>query len=323
MDRVLTFLTIFLFANIAASQRLQHYNVDPQSITVSGVSSGAAMATQFHFAHSNQVQGAGIVAGVPNYCGIGGLAAANLCMSNPTSVNVNFLITQVNGLAASNLIDPVANIQGDRVFIFHGTQDSTVLPASGRNVQTMYNSYGAQIQTEFSIPAEHGWPTHNFGAACSSSSANHAFFNNCNYRGTFQMLNFLYGGLTQPADTAGNMGNLLNFDQAEFFAADPSFSSMSRNGFVYVPTFCRNGGRCRLHISFHGCMQSSGNIGDTYATRGGFMEVAEVNNIIVLFPQIVATPVNPVACWDWFGYLNTLFATRSGNQVLVAKRVFK
>ncbi len=37
------------------------------------------------------------------------------------------------------------------------------------------------------------------------------------------------------------------------------------------------------------------------------MEVAEVNNIIVLFPQIAAVPVNPAACWDWFGYLNTLF----------------
>lgn len=67
---------------------------------------------------------------MPNYCGIGGLAAANLCMSNPGSVNVNFLITQTNSLAASNLIDPVANIRGDRVFIFHGSQDSTILPGN-------------------------------------------------------------------------------------------------------------------------------------------------------------------------------------------------
>lgn len=70
------------------------------------------------------------------------------------------------------------------------------------------------------------------------------------------MLNFLYGGLTSPADNAGNLGNLLNFDQAEFFALDPSVSSMSRSGFVYVPTACSSGARCRLHISFHGCMQS-------------------------------------------------------------------
>jgi len=51
------------------------------------------------------------------------------------------------------------------------------------------------------------------------------------------------------------------------------------------------------------------------------MEAAEVNNIIVLFPQIAAIPANPVACWDWFGYLNTLFATRQGNQVLATHRM--
>lgn len=104
--------------------------MDPNSITVSGISSGAAMATQFHFAHSTEVHGAGIVAGVPFYCGIGGLVAANLCMSSPSSVNVNFLITQANTLAATNLIDPVGNIRDDRVFIFHGTQDSTILPGT-------------------------------------------------------------------------------------------------------------------------------------------------------------------------------------------------
>lgn len=42
---------------------LERYNVDPLSITVSGISSGAAMATQFHFSHSTQIVGAGIVAG--------------------------------------------------------------------------------------------------------------------------------------------------------------------------------------------------------------------------------------------------------------------
>lgn len=72
------------------------------------------------------------------------------------------------------------------------------------------------------------------------------------------------------------------------------------------------------------------------------MEVAEVNNIIVLFPQIAAIAANPASCWDWFGYLNTLFgmsfintfrmlffkqyvfeflATRQGNQVLATHRM--
>jgi len=36
--------------------------VDPSQITVSGISSGGAMASQFHFAHSSQIAGAGVFA---------------------------------------------------------------------------------------------------------------------------------------------------------------------------------------------------------------------------------------------------------------------
>lgn len=39
------------------------YNIDPDQITVSGVSSGGAMAMQFHFAHSSEIIGAGVFAG--------------------------------------------------------------------------------------------------------------------------------------------------------------------------------------------------------------------------------------------------------------------
>ena len=39
------------------------YNVDVSKISVSGVSSGAAMASQMHIAFSNDISGVGIVAG--------------------------------------------------------------------------------------------------------------------------------------------------------------------------------------------------------------------------------------------------------------------
>jgi hypothetical protein len=37
------------------SRKLETFNVDPASITVSGLSSGAAFATQFHVAFSKKV----------------------------------------------------------------------------------------------------------------------------------------------------------------------------------------------------------------------------------------------------------------------------
>ncbi len=117
---------------------------------------------------------------MPNLCAADGKSATDLCVFNPTAVNVTNLIEQVNGLAARDLIDPVDNVKGDKVFIYHGTKDTAILPCifiryfrkqksifshstkisfkeSGKNVETMYTYYGADIETEFTIPAPHGF----------------------------------------------------------------------------------------------------------------------------------------------------------------------
>jgi hypothetical protein len=48
-------------------------------------------------------------------------------------------------------------------------------------------------------------------------------------------------------------------------------------------------------------------VGNAYVTKAGYLEAAELNNIILLFPQTVATVANPQGCWDWWGYLNPYF----------------
>lgn len=65
---------------------------------------------------------------VPYNCAASGLTAATMCMSFPNSVNVNNLISSANTHASRNNIDPTSNLRGDRVFIFHGSADATVLP---------------------------------------------------------------------------------------------------------------------------------------------------------------------------------------------------
>ena len=39
-----------------------HLNIDPESFTLAGFSSGAAMASQFHVSHSSQVKGVALFA---------------------------------------------------------------------------------------------------------------------------------------------------------------------------------------------------------------------------------------------------------------------
>ena len=46
--------------------------------TVSGFSSGAMMATQLHMAFSSQIEGAGILAGVPYHCAEGSFSESLL-----------------------------------------------------------------------------------------------------------------------------------------------------------------------------------------------------------------------------------------------------
>lgn len=74
-------------------------------------------------------------------------------------------------------------------------------------------------------------------------------------------------------------------------------------GLVYVPTGCQNGEECRVHIHMHGC-----GIGlefwDTYYARNiGYNEIAEANNIIILYPQAKTADYNPRGCFDVFGML--------------------
>ena len=57
---------------------------------------------------------------------------------------------------------------------------------------------------------------------------------------------------------------------------------------------------CRLHVSLHGCLQAKEILGDIFAAKTGYNEVAAINNIIVLYPQVKHNVfVNPRGCFDW------------------------
>ncbi|CAL8073274.1 unnamed protein product [Orchesella dallaii] len=315
----LAWLCILAFLNfsneVSGADPLQSYNVDKSTITVSGLSAGGAMAMQYHVAFSSEIQGAAIYAGLPFACAKGGLTYANLCMYSPGTVIVANLAKEINDLASANKIDSVSNLNGNKVFVFHGTKDTTVNPTAGHKLEQLYQDFGAVTENEYTIGAVHGFPTDFYGAACGSSSGSTHYINNCNYHGANIGLNYLLGGsLAPPASSA--TGQLSEYDQREF--GGNAVSSMDPIGFIYVPTGCQDRSRqCQLHIAFHGCQQSKTNLDDIYATKTGFLEVAEANNIIVLFPQAAPNILagNPNACWDWWGYLNANFLNKDGAQM--------
>lgn len=78
-------------------------------------------------------------------------------------------------------------------------------------------------------------------------------------------------------------------------------------------------------MSFHGCQQGRSYINDVYALHAGFLEHAEANGIIFVFPQVKPTKsINANGCWDWWGYINQAnYATKQGAQMAAVANMLR
>src|SRR5581483_4334319 len=136
LTRLLVALVLLLAPPARASERLPALGAEGASVTVSGVSSGAFMAVQFHVAHSATVRGAGAIAGGPYDCARGSLwTALTSCMDpGPFSPlpDARRLAELARGLAKAGGIDPVERLAGAKLWLFTGTRDDTVSPEVSR-----------------------------------------------------------------------------------------------------------------------------------------------------------------------------------------------
>lgn len=67
---------------------------------------------------------------MPFACAKGGLTSANLCMYSPITVVVATLAKEIRDLESANKIDSSSNLSGSKVFVYHGTKDTTVNPGN-------------------------------------------------------------------------------------------------------------------------------------------------------------------------------------------------
>jgi hypothetical protein len=160
-------------------------------------------------------------------------------------------------------------------------------------------------------------PTDFFGNGCATNGS--PYVNNCNFDTAGEILKQLYGPLN--AKNAGLLtGSFINFDQAAFWGNhNPNTYSMASSGYAYVPAACSSGQACRLHVAFHGCLQSASVVGTAYYQNAGYNRWADTNNIVVLYPQTIVTSNNPGGCWDWWGYEDVNFPAKSGGQMVAIK----
>ena len=309
---------LVLSSVVFAADVLPSFEVNAERTSVSGLSSGAYMAGQFHVAFSDTLIGAGLVAGGPYGCAEGQLPVAlNRCMETGLGVpNPVRLIERAEAFAAEGEIDPLANLVDDRVYVFSGTEDETVSPLVVAEVVAFYRLAGAPdeaVRMVDDIAAAHAFITEDRGNACDVTRS--PFVNDCDYDQAGAILEHVHGPLNPPSAEAG--GALVEFDQSEFLPT-PTAHGMALTGFAYVPDECVPGG-CGVHIAFHGCRQTEALVGDAFHSGAGYNRWADTNRLILLYPQATATPANPNGCWDWWGYDDPRYATRSGRQMAAVR----
>jgi hypothetical protein len=125
--------------------------LDPGSVSISGISSGADFAAQFHTAFSSKVMGVCIFAGQAPHCAVqlfptetpeqgssisvpycdgcpnGTSIGYDHCKKHPEIINVPILCKRAAQQAASGAIDPLHYLQdpSQRVYLYRGTHDTT------------------------------------------------------------------------------------------------------------------------------------------------------------------------------------------------------
>lgn len=321
MYKINTFL-LAMSISTSAYASLPNINLDISKISVSGLSSGGYMATQFHFAYSDWVTGAGVIAAGPYYCAQNDIkiALANCVNKVSNLYELDALKQTVEDAAEQQKIAPVSHLQNSKVWLLHGTKDQKI---AGPVNQMLYQQYSAFVAPENikyvdSKPFSHHFPTVDKGSECSVSEP--PFIGHCDYDAASEMLGHITGK-TQPK-AASASGKLHTFNQQEL--GGKAASSLADEGFLYIPKACATGQPCHIHVSFHGCNQNAEAVGSQYASNTGINQWADSNNMLVLYPQTKKSlfmPLNPQACWDWWGYTDDQYASKNGQQLVAVKNM--
>lgn len=316
-------------APAAAAEDLPNLGVALPQTSVSGLSSGAYMAGQIEVAHSKDIVGAGIVAGGPFACAEtasgqlfpywpivvwqNATRAANACMKDSWGApDAEKLAKRAKELAEDGKIDELSGLADDKVYLFSGNEDQTVVRAVVEAAKRFYQAAGVPEGNVTLVEKEggHAFLTETEGTACGLSKD--PYVSNCDYDQARAILEWIYGApLADPSPSP--TGKFITFDQSAFNDGVPN--GLAAEGVVYVPEDCVGHTGCRLHIALHGCDQAHETVGDAFIEKTGFARYADTNRLVVLFPQIAGSVVNPHGCWDWWGYSDIDYLGKDAPQI--------
>ena len=273
---------------------LPAYNVDSAQVSVAGFSSGAFMAQQLSVAYSSRFMGVGVFAGYHYDCR----------RTQPQAACYGATIPDISGSRlnmdawSGTLIDPVANIARQRIYVFSGVYDADVPQTVVNQAVNLLELYApaANVRYDNTLPVGHVFPTDIDGG----------------FDGAGVSLQWIYGPL-KPRNTGASTGNLFMVDQGAYA---PRGIGMDEVAWLYVPAGCARGESCRLHVFLHGCGTSYEQMGvPIWADYSGHRQWADTNDIILLFPQVLPDAAHPEGCWDSNAWYGSDYDQKSGAQM--------
>ena len=208
-------------------------NLSLEDMTLSGLSSGGYMATQFHLAHSDKISGVGIIGAGPYFCAQGDIQKALArCVSKASDdLPTSAMMDQASQYAESADLAPLENLKDDRVWIFHGTADETVNHKAAEALVMQYQQWVSTDNVAFVSDKvmSHLFPTENKGTNCLTSES--PFIGNCDFDAAGEIFNHLYTAPTPRTETLS--GTLHTIDQ-QALGGEPA-DSLAKHGYLYVP----------------------------------------------------------------------------------------
>jgi hypothetical protein len=322
-------IAAFLFASSVAhaddGRGLQRGG-DAGDVSISGISSGAAMAVQYAVAHSGSIVGVGSIAGPSWGCAQSSVSRAiNDCMCGRHEVSSN--IEMARSLAERNTqaIDPLVSGKPKalkRAYVFQSAADGVVVARSGKTSINFLASFigNTPVQdwgnaVDGSNSAGHGIISPDGADSCRATGNDATYVRRCGVEDNAGRLFHTLYGQGPSYDVSKRVDNIPEsevwaFDQQRiidevkgkagsiapdsFFVFFPIKSSRRENfdlaqtGYLYVPPSCRrDGSKCRVHVALHGCKQHAKN----FAATAGYNNWAEYYKVIVVYPAIEQQPV--------------------------------
>lgn len=326
----------------AALKELPNIRATLTGTTVSGLSSGAYMAEQFQLAHADIVTGAAIIAGGPYACAesaftgfmpdagvqiLSASRAASGCMLDTLGLygvpDAKKLAERARQLAKEDRIGRIEDVVSDRIYVFSGTNDQVVLPRIVSKTVEFYSELGVpkqNIEAVMNVPAGHAMITLDKGGSCAMNEI--PYIVDCDYDQVGAFFKFLFStgpGSAVPKLQPASQGRFLEFDQTPF-ADGLGDMGLTESAILYVPPACEGGG-CRVHVAFHGCQQNRDAVKAAFTRDTGYARWADAYKVVVLFPEVDKSALNPLGCWDWWGYTGSEYLTRKGKQIVAVRRM--